>query len=72
MADARSNSRRPELVLPNSSDAGPFGDWFAGAAARKDGFRGAERAVTWSGEGIFTHNVARAARRLLALAPVGA
>ncbi|WP_405001284.1 hypothetical protein [Geochorda subterranea] len=35
-------------------------------------YRGAERAATWSGEGIFAHNLTRAARRLLALAPAGA
>jgi IS5 family transposase len=35
-------------------------------------YRGAERASTWSGEGIFAHNLTRAAHRLLALAPAGA
>jgi len=32
-------------------------------------YRGAERAATWSGEGIFAHNLAQAARRGKALAP---
>jgi len=35
-------------------------------------YRGAERAFTWSGEGVFAHNLTRAARRLLALAPAQA